>query len=100
MSNVLLRQRVEQDLADRYSPEQIVGRLRVDFPDDPGMRVSVETIYQSLYVPSRGGLRRDLARRGASFDVRGVKQGSARTTFLTWSAMVRAEHAAALSACL
>ena len=44
----------------RYSPEQIVGRLRHQFPDDPQMRVSPETIYQSLYVQSRGALRRDL----------------------------------------
>ena len=44
----------------RYSPEQIVGRLRRQFPDDPEMRVSPETIYQSLYVQSRGALRRDL----------------------------------------
>jgi transposase, IS30 family len=60
LSNLVLRQRVEQDLAKRYSPEQIVGRLRLDFPDDPTMRISVETIYRSLYVPSRGGLHREL----------------------------------------
>jgi hypothetical protein len=45
----------------RYSPEQIAGRLLVEFPDDPEMRVSPETIYQSIYVQSRGALRRDLA---------------------------------------
>jgi IS30 family transposase len=62
VTNAALRQRVEQDLVKKYSPEQIVGRLRVEFPDDLGMRVSTETIYQSLYVPSRGGLRRELTR--------------------------------------
>ncbi len=31
-TNVALRQRVEQDLAKRYSPEQIAGRLRAEFP--------------------------------------------------------------------
>jgi len=62
LTNPRLRQRVEQDLGKKYSPEQIVGRLRREFGDDPRMRISVETIYQSLYVPSRGGLRRDLAR--------------------------------------
>jgi IS30 family transposase len=60
--NQQLRQRVEEDLRRRYSPEQIVGRLRRQFPDDPEMRVSAETIYQSLYVQSRGALRRDLTR--------------------------------------
>jgi transposase, IS30 family len=60
--NVALRKIVERDLARRYSPEQIAGRLRVQFPDDPEMWVSTETIYQSLYVQSRGALRRELAR--------------------------------------
>ena len=53
---------MEEDLRRRYSPEQIVGRLRRQFPDDPEMRVSAETIYQSLYVQSRGALRRDLTK--------------------------------------
>jgi transposase, IS30 family len=61
-TNVVLRERVEQDLEKKYSPEQIAGRLREDFPADPEMWVSTETIYQSLYVQSRGALRRDLAR--------------------------------------
>jgi hypothetical protein len=53
---------VEADLAKKYSPEQIAGRLKVDFPDQPEMQVSTETIYQSLYVQSRGALKRDLTR--------------------------------------
>jgi IS30 family transposase len=60
--NRQLRSKVEEDLRRRYSPEQIVGRLRRQFPDDPEMRVSAETIYQSLYVQSRGALRRDLSK--------------------------------------
>jgi transposase, IS30 family len=58
----VLRAKVEQDLTRRYSPEQIAGRLRREFPDDAEMWVSTETIYQSLYVQSRGALRRDVAR--------------------------------------
>ena len=58
--NVALREKVEQDLQKKYSPEQIVGRLLVEFPDDLEMRVSPETIYQSLYVQSRGALKREL----------------------------------------
>jgi transposase, IS30 family len=46
----------------RYSPEQIAGRLRRQFPADPEMWVSAETIYQSLYVQSRGALRRELTK--------------------------------------
>ena len=44
-----------------WSPEQISNRLRIDFADDESMRVSHETIYQSLYVQGRGALRRKLS---------------------------------------
>ena len=55
-----LRSQVEDQLKTKFSPEQISNRLKIDFPDDPEMRVSHETIYQSLYVQGRGALRRDL----------------------------------------
>ena len=61
-TNLALRQIVQDDLSRRYAPEQIAGRLRRRFPDDPEMWVSTETIYQSLYVQSRGALRRELTR--------------------------------------
>lgn len=60
-TNMALRRVVEEDLAKKYSPEQIAGRLRLQFPDQEEMRVSPETIYRSLYVNSRGALNRDLA---------------------------------------
>jgi transposase, IS30 family len=44
----VLRKKVEQDLRRRYSPEQIVGRLRREFPHNQEMWVSAETIYQTL----------------------------------------------------
>jgi len=56
----VLRQRVQHLLERRYSPEQVSGRLKVLYPDDEAMRVSHETIYQSIYVYPRGGLRREL----------------------------------------
>ncbi len=56
-----LRQEVEAGLGQRWSPEQITRRLVQDYPDDPEMRVSPETIYQSLYVQARGALRKELA---------------------------------------
>jgi IS30 family transposase len=59
--NGRLRRVVEQLLLARWSPEQISRRLRRDYADDPTMQVSPETIYQSLFVQSRGALRRELA---------------------------------------
>jgi transposase, IS30 family len=73
---------VEDGLARRWSPQQISARLRVDHPDDGRMRISHETIYRSLYVQSRGELRRQLCaqlRSGRSTrKSRGRGQRSAR----------------------
>ena len=56
-----LRAQVEEWLEDElWSPMQIARRLRIDYPGDPMMRVSHETIYQSLYVQGRGALRKEL----------------------------------------
>jgi len=62
VTNQALRERVQAELRKRYSPEQIAGRLRKDYPDQTEMWVSTETIYQSLYVQSRGALRRELTK--------------------------------------
>lgn len=43
-----------------WSPREISERLRMDFPDDPSMRISHEAIYQSLFMLGRGGLRTEL----------------------------------------
>jgi transposase, IS30 family len=59
-TNEKLRDEVQNRLDDEHSPEQIARRLRLDFPDEPEMWVSPETIYQSIYVQGRGALRRDL----------------------------------------
>jgi len=55
-----LRAEVQAGLKQRWSPQQISARLLVSFPDDPEMRISHETIYQAVYVQSRGELRRQL----------------------------------------
>jgi len=58
--NLELRELVQAWLLEWWSPEQISAKLRAEFPDRPEMWVSTETIYQSLYVQSRGALRREL----------------------------------------
>ena len=57
-----LREAVESKLELRWSPQQIAAWLRISYPDDPEMRVSHETIYLSLFVQSKGALRKELAR--------------------------------------
>jgi IS30 family transposase len=59
--NARLRAWVQEKLEQNWSPEQVSVMLRAEFPDDAEMRVSPETIYQSIYVQGRGALRRELA---------------------------------------
>jgi transposase, IS30 family len=53
---------VTKALRQWWSPQEIAQRLRREFPDDPTMHVSHETIYTTLFVQGRGELRRELAR--------------------------------------
>jgi len=65
--NPVLRHKVEVMLDQKKSPEQIAGRLKHDHPGNPDMHVSHETIYQELYIQTRGGLNKELSthlRRG------------------------------------
>jgi transposase, IS30 family len=57
-----LAAQITQWLNEWWSPQQISRRLRIEFPGDPLMWVSHETIYQALFVQGRGQLRRELAR--------------------------------------
>jgi transposase, IS30 family len=60
--NAELRGWVQGKLERNCSPEQVSAALKAEFPVRPEMRVSAETIYQSIYVQGRGALRRELAR--------------------------------------
>jgi IS30 family transposase len=44
----------------QWSPQQIAGWLKTTYPHDPEMQVSHETIYRTLFIQSRGALRREL----------------------------------------
>ena len=74
---------VEVLLAARWSPQQVARRLRKDHPGDQRWVVSAQTIYRSLFVQGRGGLRAELraslrgkrARRRPAQDGRGRLPG-------------------------
>ena len=54
-------------LGEDWSPRQIASVLKVEHPQEPEQRVCAETIYQSIYIQSRGALKQELAahlRRG------------------------------------
>src|SRR4030088_3255445 len=55
-----LRWRVAQKLALQWSPEQISGWLQREFPTDQEMQISHEAIYRSLFVQTRGVLKKEL----------------------------------------
>ena len=55
-----LRGIVERKLEANWSPQQISAWLALEYPDQPEMQVSHETIYQSLFVQSRRALRKEL----------------------------------------
>jgi IS30 family transposase len=52
-------------LRQSWSPAQIAGWLKTQFPDRPELQVSHETIYQAIYVQSRGNLRAELTHQVA-----------------------------------
>ena len=55
-----LRELVQQLLVKRYSPEQVSGRLKLLYPNEPLKQISYETIYRSLFVYPHGELQREL----------------------------------------
>jgi IS30 family transposase len=55
-----LREIVASKLILEWSPEQISGWLKTEYPKDERMRVSHETIYRSLFIQARGVLKKEL----------------------------------------
>ena len=74
---------VASALAQAWSPQQIVGWLRMTYPDEPTMHVSHETIYRTLFVQTRGALKRELvahlrSRRPLRRSQRATRDGQGR----------------------
>ena len=55
-----LRDIVASKLILDWSPEQISGWLKSQYPNDESMRVSYETVYRSLFIQARGVLKKEL----------------------------------------
>ncbi len=51
---------VASKLAENWSPQQIQRWLRLEHPDEPGLNVSHETIYRTLFIQARGALKKEL----------------------------------------
>jgi IS30 family transposase len=75
-----LRWRVARKLALQWSPEQISGWLKQEFPTDPDMQISHEAIYRSLFVQTRGVLKKELtAHLRTARRMRHAKGGNAKS---------------------
>jgi len=59
-TNETLRAEVEDKLVLRWSPQQISGWLKHTYPDTEAMHVSHETIYLTLFIQARGGMKHQL----------------------------------------
>jgi transposase, IS30 family len=55
-----LQEIVASKLLLDWSPEQVSGWLRTQYPNDESLRVSHETIYRSLFTQARGALKKEL----------------------------------------
>ena len=82
--NGKLRLIVTTKLALEWSPEQIAGWLKRTYPDKKALHVSHETIYKSLFIQSRGVLKRELQkhlrtkrvfRQSRTYNTRGQSRG-------------------------
>ena len=58
--NTYLCRAISAKLTRKWSPQQIAGWLMREHPDDEGKRVSHETIYRSLFIQTRGVLKKEL----------------------------------------
>jgi IS30 family transposase len=61
-THAVLREIVAGKLMDDWSPQQISGWLKTEYPDDESLHVSHETIYRSLFIQARGALKQELVR--------------------------------------
>ena len=74
-ANRHLKMYVVDKLERSWSPEQIIGRLLVDFPNRKDMRISHETIYAYIYAMPKSELRKELIAKLRRKHPKRLKQG-------------------------
>jgi IS30 family transposase len=83
-THAALGQIVASKLMQDWSPQQVSGSLKMEYPNDESLRVSHETIYRSLFIQARGALKQELVqhlrskrriRRSRHSSVHGHSQG-------------------------
>ena len=94
-TNQELHDAVAAGLALEWSPRQVSERLRRDYPEDMGMRISHEAIYETLFVQARGQCRTQLRLALRSGRVRRVPRGGSRPRQARISGMVTISERAA-----
>lgn len=81
-SSKRLKRYVFSKLRNHWSPEQVAGRIRQDYPNDSEMRISHEAIYQYIYRHRQGNVNKELIKllpqkrsyRRKTYVTRGVSQ--------------------------
>ena len=58
--NKKLGRLIRKYLKRKWSPEQIVNSLKMEYPNDMTMRISPESIYMYVYVMPKGRLKKEL----------------------------------------
>jgi IS30 family transposase len=77
-ANSTLQMVVAEKLNDHWSPQQVSGWLKLEYLDDMTMRVSHETIYKSLFIQTRGVLKKELISCARSKRI--MRRGKTSTT--------------------
>lgn len=60
LSSPFLEEYIQRHLRKYWSPEEIANRLKMEYPNEPNMQISHESIYTYLYVLPKGELRKEL----------------------------------------
>jgi transposase, IS30 family len=77
--NPLLQEYIHNHLKIGWSPEEIAGRVKLEYPNNPSMHISHESIYTYLYVLPRGELKRQLLSYLAKSHRKRLKRGNSHS---------------------